>query len=71
MVITLEGPHTIVTVNGVKITDCMDGQPAPPRKYKFEHYRGSRPNKGYIGLQNHSNHDIVFFKEVTVRLWHQ
>lgn len=67
MVITLDGPHTVVTVNGVKVTDYTNGQPAPARKYNFEPYRGPRPNEGYIGLQNHSNHDIVFFKEVAVR----
>lgn len=67
MVITLEGPRTIVTANGVKVTDYINGQPAPPRKFNFEPYRGSRPNEGYIGLQNHSNRDIVFFKEVAVR----
>ncbi|HKT10299.1 MAG TPA: DUF1080 domain-containing protein [Terriglobia bacterium] len=67
MVITLEGSRTIVTVNGVKVTDYINGQPAPPRKFNFEPYRGSRPNEGYIGLQNHSNRDIVFFKEVAVR----
>lgn len=27
-----------------------------------------RPNEGYIGLQNHSKKDIVFFKEVAVRV---
>ena len=67
MVITLEGSRTIVTVNGVKVTDYTNGQPAPPRKFNFEPYRGPRPNEGYIGLQNHSNQDIVFFKEVAVR----
>lgn len=66
MEITLEGPRTIVYVNGVKVTDYTEGQPAPPKKFSFEPARGLRPNKGYIGLQNHSNKDIVFFREVAV-----
>jgi len=67
MEITLEGLHTIVTVNGVKVTDYTEGQTVPPRKDKAEPKRGPRPNEGYIGLQNHSDHDIVYFKEVAVK----
>ena len=67
MVITLDGPRTIVDVNGVKVTDYTAGQPVPPRKYSFEPQRGLRPNQGYIGLQNHSDKDIVYFKEVAVQ----
>jgi len=67
MEITLDGPRTIVTVNGVKVTDYTEGEPVPPKKLSFEPERGTRPNYGYIGLQNHSDHDIVFFKEVAVR----
>jgi Domain of Unknown Function (DUF1080) len=67
MIITLDGPHTIVELNGVKVTDYTEGQPVPDRKFDFEPQRGTRPNEGYIGLQNHSDHDIVFFKEVAVQ----
>ena len=67
MEITLDGPRTIVTVNGAKVTDYTEGQPVPPRKEDYEPYRGTRPNEGYIGLQNHSDNDIVFFKEVAVK----
>src|ERR1039457_1901872 len=31
MEITLDGPHTIVYLNGVKVTDYTEGQPVPPR----------------------------------------
>ena len=68
MDITLDGPRTIVFVNGVKVTDYTEGDPVPPRKFSFEPQRGPRPNEGYIGLQNHSNDDIVFFKEVSVKM---
>jgi len=67
MEITLDGPRTIVFVNGAKVTDYTEGQPVPPRKEDWEPYRGPRPNEGYIGLQNHSDNDIVFFKEVAVK----
>jgi hypothetical protein len=67
MEITLDGPHTIVSVNGVKVTDYTEGQPVPEKKFDFEPQRGTRPNEGYFGLQNHSDSDIVFFKEVAVK----
>jgi hypothetical protein len=67
MEITLDGPRTIVTVNGHKVTDYTEGQPTPPRKFDFEPQRGIRPNEGYIGLQNHGDNDVAFFKEVSVK----
>ena len=67
MEITLDGPHTIVAVNGAKVTDYTEGQPVPPKKLWFEPERGRRPEYGFFGLQNHSDNDIVFFKEIAVR----
>jgi hypothetical protein len=67
MIITLDGPRTIVVLNDVTVTDYTEGQPVPERKFKFEPQRGPRSNEGYIGLQNHSKNDIVFFKEVSVQ----
>ncbi|MBV8864933.1 MAG: DUF1080 domain-containing protein [Acidobacteriaceae bacterium] len=67
MDITLDGPHTIVEVNGQKVTDYTEGEPVPPKKLSFEPERGRRPDMGYIGLQNHSDNDIVFFKEVAIK----
>jgi Domain of Unknown Function (DUF1080) len=66
MDITLQGPRTMVAVNGVKVTDYTEGQQVPPRKLWFEGERGRRPDLGWMGLQNHSDNDIVFFKEVAV-----
>jgi hypothetical protein len=54
----------------VKVTDYTEGQPVPPRKFDFEPQRGLRPNEGYFGLQNHSDNDIVFFKEVAIESLH-
>jgi hypothetical protein len=68
MEITLDGPKTIVVLNGTKVTDYTEGDPVPERKQTFEPQRGPRPNEGYIGLQNHSDNDIVFFKEVAVKM---
>jgi hypothetical protein len=67
MEITIDGPHTVVFVNGVKVTDYHEGDSVPPLKFTFEPLRGPRPDKGWFGLQNHSNNDIVFFKEVAIK----
>ena len=68
MEITLSGPHTSVVVNGVKVTEYTEGDEVPAKKFDFEPERGPRPQDGYIGLQNHSDNDIVFFKEVAVKM---
>lgn len=67
MEITLDGPRTIVFVNGQKVTDYKEGGPTGPRKFDFEPFRGLRPNEGWFGLQNHGDHDVVFFKEVAIK----
>ena len=67
MEITLDGPRTIVYLNGVKVTDFKEGDPVPAKKFDFEPERGPRPLSGYIGIQNHSEKDVVFFKEVAVK----
>ena len=36
MDITLDGPRTIVTVNGVKVTDYTEGDPVPPSNSTLE-----------------------------------
>jgi hypothetical protein len=67
MIITLDGPRTVVELNGEKVTDYTEGQPVPERKYDFEPQRGRRPDEGWFGLQNHSDNDVVFFKEVSMQ----
>jgi hypothetical protein len=54
-------------LNGVKVTDFKEGDPVPERKFDFEPLRGPRPDSGYFGLQNHSDNDIVFFREVAIK----
>jgi len=79
MEITLDGPHTIVFLNGVKVTAYTEGDSVPPRKFWFEGMRGRRPDFGWIGIQNHGNYneqtgkyenedaDVVYFKEVSMK----
>jgi hypothetical protein len=67
MEITIDGPHTVVLLNGVKVTDYTEGDPVPEKKFDFEPQRGPRPSVGWFGLQNHSDNDVVFFKEVAIR----
>lgn len=67
MLIRIEGPRTQVFVNDVKVTDYIEGQPVPDKKGS-EPDRGTRPDKGWIGLQNHSDKDVVYFKTVEVRI---
>jgi hypothetical protein len=66
MDITLDGPHTVVVLNGVKVTDFTEGQPVPPKHARsIDPDRGPRPDSGYIGLQNHPGLP-VYFKEIEV-----
>ncbi len=67
MEITLDGLRTIVYVNGEKVTDYTEGDKVPERKFDFEPFRGRRPEYGFIGLQNHSDNDVVYFREVSVK----
>ena len=71
MEITLDGPHTVVMLNGTKVTDYTEGQPVPERTKEFEPQHGRRPNEGWIGVQNHPHEDKsdsgVYFKEVAVK----
>jgi hypothetical protein len=65
--IILDGPRTIVYLNGVKVTDYTEGDPIPERKFDFEPFPGPRPDSGYFGLQNHGEHDVVFYRKVAIR----
>jgi Domain of Unknown Function (DUF1080) len=67
LLITIDGPHTVVELNGAKITDYTEGAPVPPKHDQYEPDRGRRPDAGYIGLQNHPGNTAVYFREVAVR----
>jgi len=71
MEITLDGPRVLVFVNGVKVTDYVEGQ-SIPKPSKGSPERGPRLPRGYIGLQNHSEFgpsgSAVIYREVSVKL---
>ena len=67
ILITLDGPRTLVEVNGVLVTDHSEGDPSPEKKIWYEPERGPRPRRGFIGLQNHDDNSRVHFREVSVR----
>jgi hypothetical protein len=67
MEITIRDDRTTVTVNGTKVTDYREGEPVPEKKQTYEPDRGKRAAGGYIGLQNHSDKDVVYFKEISVQ----
>ena len=65
--ITIDGQTTSVTVNGEAVNSFSGDQPVPERKKYYEPQRGPRPDAGYIGLQNHDEKSVVWFKEISVR----
>lgn len=68
MDIELDGQRIFVTLNGQLITQFDPVLDRPPkREHDWEPERGKRPPEGYIGLQNHSDSDVVWFRAVTVR----
>jgi len=67
MEITLQGPRTIVKVNGVLVTDYDGKAPVPPKKQEWEPDRGPRPDSGYIGVQHHDDEAVISFREISVQ----
>jgi len=67
MDITLDGPRTRVFLNGQKVTDYKEGD----RLQKFANDNSirhdPRPLEGYIGLQNHGDKDVLYFREISVK----
>ncbi len=67
MEIFIQGPRTVVRLNGVKVNDYREGQNVPFRALDSgKPAAGHRQDSGYIGLQNHTG-GAVYFKEVSVR----
>jgi hypothetical protein len=66
MEITLKGLRTMVTLNGVLITDYDGTAPVPPKKGRYEPERGPRPEKGYIAIQHHGGAATVWFREISL-----
>ena len=67
--VTLKGNRISSVINGTPVADFDSSDLKPQAVDKNDHgdpARGPRPEKGYIGLQNHDKDSVVFFKEVTV-----
>lgn len=68
--ITLKANRVLTAINGVPVAefDSSDLKPQPTDATgEGDPARGPRPPSGYIGLQNHDQSSVVFFKEVSVR----
>ncbi len=68
--VTLKGNRVTTTINGVPVTefDSSALKPEAPDKIgEGDPARGPRPESGYIGLQNHDDNSVVYFKDVSVR----
>jgi Domain of Unknown Function (DUF1080) len=69
LIVTLAGNRVFVDLDGQRITSFDPRSPdLPARKQWYEPKREpTRPEAGYIGLQNHDPGDVVWFKEISVR----
>ncbi len=56
----------VVSLNGVETTRFDPSEPVPERMHDWEPERGPRPQRGYIGLQNHDAPSVVRFDAVWV-----
>ena len=64
--IVLDGDSTRAILNGTEVLEFDPSDPVPPRMHWYEPIRGPRPREGYIGLQNHDDNSVVYFREVSV-----
>ena len=65
MDIKLDGLRTVVTVNGVLVTDYDGKAPVPEKEKPYEPDRGPRPAMGYIALQHHDDTSVMYFRKIT------
>ncbi|WP_165252239.1 3-keto-disaccharide hydrolase [Paludisphaera soli] len=68
--ITLKGNRISTEINGTPVADFDASELRPESEKKIgegDPSRGPRPEAGYIGLQNHDENSIVYFREVSVR----
>ena len=64
--IAMQGPRTIVKLNGTLVTDYYGVSPVPPKRGRYEPERGPRPDTGYIAIQLHGGAATVWFKEISL-----
>jgi hypothetical protein len=65
--ITMQGPRTIVKLNGTLVMDYDGVSPVPPKKGQYEPVRGPRPDTGYIAIQHHGGAATVWFREISIQ----
>ncbi len=68
--ITLDGNLVHTELNGEAVADFDPSGPVPklnPRGGMGDPEPGPRPEAGYLGLQNHDDDSVVYFKEVAVK----
>lgn len=68
--ITLDGNLIHTKLNGEQVADFDPSGPVPKlneRGGMGDPEPGPRPEAGYLGLQNHDDKSVVYFKEVSVR----
>jgi hypothetical protein len=66
MEITMQGPRTVVKLNGTVVTDYDGTSPVPPKAAPYEPDRGKRPDMGYIAVQHHGGDATVWFREISL-----
>jgi hypothetical protein len=60
MEISIDGPRTTVFLNGIKVTDFVEGQPVPAKTAGSSIPTAVHdPTKGFIGLQNHPDRRLT------------
>lgn len=69
MIILLGVGKILVYQDGREASEFRDSDPFPPRKAWFEPLPGRRPDVGYVGIQNNSEQDTVYFREVSWLSW--
>jgi hypothetical protein len=69
MIITLDGERISVEVDGKRVTNFDPAHPDEPKRKQWHEPKREpkRPERGYIGLQNHDPGDVVWFEEISVR----
>jgi hypothetical protein len=68
--VTLRGKRISTVINGTPVAEFDSSELKPDaeeRSGEGDPARGPRPEKGYIGLQNHDKDSVVYFREVSVR----
>lgn len=68
--VTLKGKRISTVINGTPVAefDSSGLKPdAEDRTGEGDPARGPRPERGYVGLQNHDRDSVVYFREVSVR----